>query len=130
MSYDDLRNRRTYNLSGVDVSTGSVVGSFNGPAGLSGRVRAVEYTVVTAVTGGPATVSIGNPGATAPVDVSIPNGAVDSAGSATADEIRAAGADVEDGAIGPQLQADTVVDVTAAGVGAGAVDLVVTVDWF
>lgn len=122
---------RTYRFPAVTVSAIAVIGRLQGPAGKVGRVRGIEFMVTTGVTVAAALVSVGVNGATLPASISIPVTAVNLGGGQTAAEIKAAGAEEVAGVNDVELTADTTIEVASdGGATAGAVDLVVKVDWF
>ena len=129
--YDGGRNRRTYTFPAAVLSAAAVVGRFQGPAGLVGRVRGIEYLITTGVTVAPALVTVGNNAAVNPSSISVEVAAADTGGAATAAEKKAFGAEVVAGTNDVELAADTVVEVASdGGATAGAADLHITVDWF
>lgn len=121
--YDDA-DTRTYRFPAAALASAGVVGRFQGPAGLSGRVRGFEYLVTTDVTTAPSTVTIDtNAGVATPFASSVPVATANEGGAATRAELYAQGEQL--------LPADTVVEVQVGGeAAAGAADLIVTVDWF
>lgn len=122
---------RTYRFPAVTVSAAAVIGRIAGPAGKVGRVRGIEFLVTTGVTVAAALVSVGVNGATLPASISIPVTAVNLGGGQTAAEIKAAGAEEVVGVNDVELTADTTIEVASdGGSTAGAVDLIVKVDWF
>ncbi len=126
---------RTYRFPAVTVSAAAVIGRIAGPAGKKGRVRGIEFMVTTGVTVAAALITVGVNGAVLPASISIPVTAVNLGGGQSAAEIKAAGADQpQDGTTGVndvELTADTTIEVASdGGSTAGAVDLIVKVDWF
>lgn len=129
--YDGGRNRRTYTFPAADLSSAAVFGRFQGPAGLVGRVRGIEYVLTTGVTVAAALVTVGNNGAVGPASMSVEVAAINTGGAQTAAERKANGAEVVAGVNDVELAADTVVECASdGGATAGAGDITITVDWF
>lgn len=130
-NFYDNADQRVYRFPAVTISAAAVVGRIIGPAGKVGRVRGMEYIVTTGVTVAASSVTVGNNGAVAPAAISIPIASANDGGAMTAAEVKAAGAAVVAGTNDVELAADTVVEIASdGGSTAGAVDLVVNVDWF
>jgi hypothetical protein len=122
---------RTYRFPAATLSGAAVVGRFQGPAGKVGRVRGIEFLLTTATTVAATLVTVGVNGATLPASISIPVRAINLGGGQTDAEIKAAGAEEVAGVNDVELTADTTIEVASdGGATAGAVDLIVKVDWF
>lgn len=119
--YDGVNGHRTYRFDALTLSAVAVIGRIQGPAGKVGRVTGFEYVVTTTTTTAAAAITIGENGAAAPFTGSIPVATAPAAGAATAAQLKA----------GSELPADTIIEIASdGGPGAGAADLLVTVQWY
>jgi hypothetical protein len=115
--------RETYRVPGASLTGGAaVLDRVIGPAGKRGRVVNVSHVVTTGVTVAASTVTIDtNAGVTTPVAHTVPISSADAGAAIAAASLAGQ----------TELPADTVVEIQTDGAStAGAVDLVVTIDWF
>lgn len=127
--YDNAEHR-TYRFPAVTISAAATIGRLIGPRGKTGRLRGAEWIATTAVTVNPSTVSVRNSGDTNPAGFAIPVTAARAGGSMTDSERRDAGED-HTATNEKQLAPDTVVEIASDGRStSGAVDLVLSIDWF
>jgi len=127
----DNADRRVYHFLGVAIDTGTILGTFQGPPGKSGRVRAIDFAITVDTTVAVTVLTVGVNAAVAPATVTVPIGAAGVIGQMTAAQIDAAGAAEVVGTNDVILTADTVIELTTnQGATAGDADVYVTVDWF
>lgn len=119
MSYSNPTNT-TYRFPASSVTSAATLGRIIGPAGLNGRLLDIGYVVTTGVTVAPSNIRVGSTGVNnAYGSIVVPVAAVDTAGNGMA-----RGATVE-------IPKDTPVLIgSAGGATAGAVDILVTIDWY
>lgn len=124
-SYDNAL-RVTYQFLATAIDTGGpILGRFQGPRGLKGRVVSIHYHLTAATTVAATEITCdtaaGLTAGTLPL-CTIPVKAINLGGADTADDDLPSKAD---------LPADTIIEVTTdQGATAGDADLYVTVDWF
>ena len=120
--YDKAQSLRTYRFEAETLSAAAVLQRFQGPAGKRGRVVGFEYVVTTTTTTAAAAITVDtNAGLTGPFTGSVPVATAPAAGAATAAQLKA----------GAELPADTIIEVASdGGPGAGAADLILTVQWY
>ena len=130
--YDGAYQRRVYGPITADfTSTANVDATIQGPAGLIGRVRGIEYILTTGVTVAASSISVGPNGGVGPAACSVPIAAVDTGGAMTAAQLTAAGAVQVAGTNDVELAADTPVEIAnGGGATAGVGEVYVTIDWF
>lgn len=125
--------RETYRVKAATISAAAVIDRFIGPAGKRGRVVNVAHVVTTDVTVAASNITVGNNGATNPVTHVVPVSTANSGAAIPAASLKGQVEGSDGLAAGEiaELAADTVVEVASdGGSTAGAVDLLVTVDWF
>ena len=110
----------TYRFPAASVIAAATLGRFIGPNGMVGRLLDVAYVVTTGVTVAASNIIVGSAGDTdAYGTLAVPVAAANAVGNGVTHGV------TED------LPADTVVLVgSAGGATAGAVDILVTVDWY
>ena len=115
------KNVRVYRFPAVAIDTAAIFGRFQGPAGLVGRVRGIEYVLTVATTVAASVVSVDTvAGLTVLPTLAVPVQAINLGGSTTAAILAAA----------DDLPADTIVTVESdGGATAGDGDVIVTVEW-
>lgn len=119
MSYANPTNT-TYRFPASSVTASATLGRIIGPAGLNGRLVDIGYVVTTGVTVAPSSIRVGSTGTTnAYGTLTVPVAAVDAVGNNMT-----RGATVE-------IPKDTAVLIgSGGGSTAGAVDIIVTIDWY
>ena len=118
MSYDNPQSS-TYSLLGKTLSSAATMGRIAGPAGKTGKVRNITYSITTATTVAATIISVGITGTLGKfATASVPIVTADNAGEATLTQV----ADIS---VGESILVSTGGESTA-GVG----DVFVTVDWF
>lgn len=110
----------TYRFPAISVTGAATLGRFVGPSGMKGRLVDVAYVVTTGVTVAASNLIVGSAGDTdAYATLAVPVAAANSVGN---------GATL---GVTTELPADTVALVgSAGGATAGAVDALVTVNWY
>lgn len=127
----DNADRRVYHFLSVAIDTGTILGTFQGPPGKRGRVRAIDFTIAIDTTVAVTDLTVGVNGAVAPATVQVPIGVAGVIGQMTAAQLAAAGAAEVVGVNDVILTADTVIELTTdQGATAGDADVFVTVDWY
>jgi hypothetical protein len=127
----DNADRRKYSFLNVAIDTGTILGTFQGPPGKLGRVRAIDFTITVDTTVAVTNLTVGVNGAVAPATVQVPIGVALVIGQMTQAQLDAAGADEVVGTNDVILTADTVIELTTdQGATAGDADVHVEVDWF
>ncbi len=113
---------RSYRFEALTVSSAAVIGRIQGPAGKIGRITGFEYVLTTGVTTAAAAITVDtNAGLTAPFATTMPVAAINTGGAATLTQIKD----------GDELPADTIVEISSdAAAGAGAADIILTVNWY
>jgi len=113
---------RTYRFAALTVSAAAVIGRIQGPAGKIGRITGFEYNLTTGVTTAAAAITLDtNAGLTAPFATTMPVAAINTGGAATLAQLKA----------GDELPADTIVELASdAAAGAGAADVIITINWY
>lgn len=110
----------TYRFPAVSVIAGATLGRFVGPAGKTGRLVDIAYVVTTGVTVAASNLIVGSAGDTDAYGTkAVAVAAANAVGNGMTRGVEA------------NLPADTVALVgSAGGATAGAVDALITVDWF
>ena len=130
--YDGGKLSRTYGpITGDFTGAANVDASIQGPAGKIGRLRGVEYILAAGVTVAASAITVGENGATAPAQCTVPIAAISTGGAMSAADLAAAGAVAVAGVNDVELPADTVIELgNTGGATAGSGDYYVTIDWF
>ena len=120
--YDGGKQSRTYRFPAAAIDTAAIFGRFQGPAGLVGRVRGIEYNLTVATTVAASVLTVDTvAGLASPITCPVPVQAINLGGATTAAILKA----------GTDLPADTICTVESdGGATAGDGDVVVTVDWY
>lgn len=121
MAYDDP-TLVTYSFPAATLSTNGIIGYLGGPAGLTGRVESIVYTVTTGVTVAAAEINVGAVADDADNAVcAVPIASANATSGSTLANVSAKNS----------LAADTDIIVSSdGGCTAGAADVFVTVAWF
>ena len=130
--YDGGKLSRTYGPITADFTgAANVDARIQGPAGMVGRVRGIEYHLSTGVTVAASGITVGANGATLPARCEVPIAAINTGGAMTAANLDAAGAAAVAGVNDVELAADTIVEIgNEGGSTAGVGEVYVTIDWF
>lgn len=119
MSYS-IPTSTTYRFPAASVVSAATIGRIMGPAKMQGRLVDISYVVTTGVTVAASNIRVGSAAATSAYGtLAVPIAAADLVGNGM---VRGATAD---------LPEDTAILVgSAGGATAGAVDILVVIDWF
>ena len=120
MSYGNPSTSTTYRFPAVSVIAGATLGKLVGPAGKQGRLLDIAYVVTTGVTVAASNLIVGVAGDTDAFGTkAVPVSAADSVGNGITRGVTEI------------IPADTAVYVgSAGGATAGAVDALITINWF